>query len=184
MVLRPELSKSAVDRISQFESSSLIRGLKDANLPSPAMAEAVSDRVGDRLTEDEGDDTADGTPNEDDEPTERDAAQEVAALFDEDGLTDETICERIDQNDRDFAIHALSNLTEIEFAEIQNFLHTGSAIDVVAICWHAGVSMRTAIEYQIKVARIPTSEVIYAKNGIDYPRSPAALKRRLEQFLE
>ena len=183
LVLRPELSKSAVDRIARFVSSSLISGLQDANLLSAAMAEAVSDRVGDRLTEDEGDDAADGAAGADDEPTERDAAQDVAALFDEDGLSDENICERIDQNDRDFAIHALSHLTEIEFAEIQNFLHTGSAIDVVAICWHAGVSMRTAIEYQIKVARIPTNDVIYAKNGIDYPRSPAALKRRLEQFL-
>ena len=183
LVLRPELSKSAVDRIARFVSSSLISGLQDANLLSAAMAEAVSDRVGDRLTEDEGDDAADGAAGADDEPTERDAAQDVAALFDEDGLSDENICERIDQNDRDFAIHALSHLTEIEFAEIQNFLHTGSAIDVVAICWHAGVSMRTAIEYQIKVARMPTNDVIYAKTGIDYPRSPAALKRRLEQFL-
>lgn len=77
----------------------------------------------------------------------------------------------------------MSRLSDVEVAAIQDILRANSAIDVVAICWQAGVSMRTAIAYQIKVARIPTSNVIYAKNGIDYPRTAAELKRRLSEIL-
>jgi hypothetical protein len=183
LALRPDLSKSAVSHIAQFVSTSLIANLKEASLLSPMLADAVSTRVKGKFDDEEEDDEPSRSTAVTEE-VERDIAGEVAALHRDDCLDDEKICEHIDRNDRDFATHALSCLAEIEIDVIKKVLRGDSATSVVAACWQAGLSMRTAIEYQVKIARISTRDVIYAKNGIDYPQSPAELKRQLSALVK
>lgn len=180
LALRPDLSKPAVDRIFRFISTSLISSLKEANILSPAMATAVAERVGDRLTVD---DDSNQEISDESVGDESDVEDLLAELHDQGRLNDEIICAHIDQNDRAFAVGALSLLTEIGGTVVEEILHSETAVDVIAICWHADLAMRTAIEYQIKIARLPTRDIIYAKNGIDYPRSPAEMKRRLNRYM-
>jgi len=51
---------------------------------------------------------------------------------------------------------------------------------VTSLAWKAGLSMRTAIQLQLKIAKVPPPDVLNARNGFDYPLSEAEMKRQLE----
>lgn len=40
---------------------------------------------------------------------------------------------------------------------------------IVALCWQAGLSMRMALRIQQELARVPHKELIYPREGTDYP---------------
>jgi hypothetical protein len=40
---------------------------------------------------------------------------------------------------------------------------------VTALAWKAGLTMRTAVSLQRSVALINSNQVVYAKDGFDYP---------------
>ena len=57
-----------------------------------------------------------------------------------------------------------------------------SAKAVTALAWAAGFSMRTAIQIQLRVAKIAPKAVLNAKGGVDYPLTPDELKMHVELF--
>jgi len=181
---RPSLSEGAVNRICQFISRSLLNDLQESNQLPPEFVDAVAARIDGGLHDQASDDDLKEDASEEDDELERERVeQEVRAYHEVGRLDDEMLQERMDRNDRRFILHALSCLTDIEYSVVRHIMGANSAIAVIALCRRAGLSIRTAIDAQTKIAKIPTGSVIYAKGGVDYPHSDAELEQRLKMFL-
>jgi hypothetical protein len=48
-------------------------------------------------------------------------------------------------------------------------LDAKSGRGITALCWRAGLSMRTALSIQAHVAHVPAANLVLPKDGIDYP---------------
>ena len=64
----------------------------------------------------------------------------------------------------------------------QKMLATQSAKPTIALCFKAAVPMRFCFEVQQRLARVPVSQLIYPKDGTDYPLDMAEIKWQLEFF--
>lgn len=182
LATRPRLSDGAVTRICQFVSRSLLNSLQESNELPPEFTEAVAARVDSRLDEAAADQSAE-QPGDAAEPTTEKIVREVQTYHQVGRLDDGMLQERMERNDRRFVLHALAHLTGIDSEVVRHILRSNSAIAVVALCRRAGLSMRTAIDAQNKVANIGSDSIIYAKGGVDYPYSDAELEQRLKMYL-
>lgn len=182
LATRPRLSEGAVTRICQFVSRSLLNSLQESNELPAEFTEAVAARVNSRLDDSAAEEANEGT--DDDDPLRREQAEKDVRSYHQLGrLDDGMLQERMDRNDRYFTLQAISCLTEIDYELVRQIIASGSAIAVVALCRRAGLSMRTAIDAQVKVAKIGTGSIIYAKGGTDYPHTDAELEQRLKMYL-
>lgn len=182
LATRPSLSEGAVTRICQFVSRSLLNSLQESNELPPEFTEAVAARVDSRLDDDAAEE-ADEASREDSPASRERVEKEVLAYHEVGRLDDEMLQERIDRNDRQFVIQALSCLTDIDYDVVRHILGSNSAIAVVALCRRAGLSMRTAVDAEAKIAKIAPGSIIYAKGGFDYPHTDAELEQRLKMYL-
>jgi len=162
MVGRPDLSVRAVRRISNFVALSLLRVLEERHdLPGEAIAEvrrAVARRI-----EEAG---VDG---------DIDARREARMAFDDGLLDDEAILAAINRGDRDFVVEALALMATAAPTKVKSVVGDKQPKSITALAWAAGLGMRTAMEIQLRVAKIPATAVLHAKDGLDYPMSEAEL---------
>ena len=61
-------------------------------------------------------------------------------------------------------------------------LELQGAKSITALVWRAGLSMRTAMQVQLKVARVPPMDVLNAKDGTDYPMTAEELQWHADMF--
>jgi hypothetical protein len=104
----------------------------------------------------------------------------VNELLAEGRLTEEVINDYVALQDKDFLIAALACLTNTTRPTIQKVFSIKKPQMICAVCWKAGLSMRFAFKLQQEIANIPTKELIYPKNGSDYPYEPSEMKWQLE----
>ena len=57
-----------------------------------------------------------------------------------------------------------------------------SAKPVVALVWHAHLSMRTAFKLQTHVMRLPGHELLPARGGVNFPLSKEEMRWHLDYF--
>lgn len=110
-------------------------------------------------------------------------ATRVAAYAKDKKLNDETIGDAIAMRDKDFVIHALAHLIGTNIETIQRVFRIRKNSVVVALCWKAGLSMRTALRMQQEIAQIHPRELIYPRDGTDYPMAKDELEWQLD-FLD
>ena len=163
-------------------SRSLLNSLQESNELPPEFTEAVAARVDSRLDGD-GSEPTDDTSDDNTADSRERVEQEVRAYHEVGRLDDSVMQERMDRNDRRFVLLAFSRLTEIDYDVVLRITQSNSAIAVVALCRRAGLSMRTAIDAQVKVVKIPKGSILYAKGGVDYPHNDAELEQRLKMYL-
>ena len=166
---RPELSVRAVRRIAKFVALRLLRMLEDRHdLPAETVHEvrkAVAQRI-----EKAGVDGDLGAPLDADE------------AFTAGAINDESILAALDRGNRDFAVRALALEAKVPADVVQRVLNSRSAKSVTALAWTAGLSMRTAIQLQLRLAKVAPSAVLNAKDGLDYPLTPDELRLHMELF--
>ena len=169
LVHRDDLSHRAIKRISRFVTSSLLSVLEQRyDLESETtieIAEAVEERL-----------SADGL-NETGLPVHR--AQDLHA---EGKLNDEEVMTAIARGDRNFLIEALALKTGFAAESVEQVLSSQSPRMLVALCWKAGLAMRTAFQAQLKIAHIPSGDLISARDGLHYPFDGAEM-REILRFL-
>lgn len=169
LVGRPELSLRAVRRIAKFVALALLRVLEERNdLPDGATDEvrrAVSQRI-DESGVNGG----------------VDAGLDAQTAFDEGKLNDEAIQSAIDLGNHDFVTTALALLAGLAPAVVERVLEMQGAKSITALVWRAGLNMRTAIQVQLKVARVPPMDVLNAKDGTDYPMTEEELQWHADMF--
>lgn len=84
-------------------------------------------------------------------------------------MNDDLIGDAIAIRDHDFVIVALSAMCKTPLSNIRQIIDLKSAKSIVAICWKAGFSMRTALKIQQEIVKVPYQELIYPRGGTDYP---------------
>jgi hypothetical protein len=55
---------------------------------------------------------------------------------------------------------------------------------VTALCWKAGLNMRTAYDVQTRFALVPTAQLLLAKDGNKYPLNENELDWHLSYFTD
>jgi hypothetical protein len=53
---------------------------------------------------------------------------------------------------------------------------------VTALAWRANLSMRQALQLQLRVAHIPPTAALNPRGGTDYPLTPAEMEWQLGLF--
>jgi hypothetical protein len=53
---------------------------------------------------------------------------------------------------------------------------------ITAMAWNAGLGMRTAVQLQLRLARVPPGKVLQARDGIDYPLSDEEMRWQIDFF--
>lgn len=166
LVRRPQLSDHAIRRIAGFVAASLVAVLAMRNDLDPETADALAAQVRDSVRNDEA--------------LEEDAATQVRRLHAEGSLTEETIDEAVVAGRRDFVIAALALLGDLPVATVERMMALGNAKMATAAVWKAGLGMRLAVKVQSRIAKIPSRQVLYARNGTDYPISDQELAEQIE----
>tara|TARA_R110000868_G_scaffold4155_58_gene25785 strand:+ start:31358 stop:32575 length:1218 start_codon:yes stop_codon:yes gene_type:complete len=173
LVQRPKLSIGLVRKIAGFVKAPLKTALsarKDvksgdgADTP-PATAVGWSSR---EIKENGGMETA------------KDRARRLHA---DKKLNDAVIEMALNANEREFVMASLALRAGVPLWGVERIVKGGSAKGVTALSWKAGVQMRFAIELQRRLARVPPSRVIHARDGFDYPFSEEDMQGRLELLL-
>ena len=106
--------------------------------------------------------------------------QRVNRLSKKGELNDTTVSDAMAVREYDFVYAALSKLTGYKVAELEEILASASAKPIVAICWKAGLSMRTALTMQQEMAKIAHQKLIYPKGGTDYPMTEDEMEWQIE----
>jgi len=167
LVVRTELSVRAIRRIAGFVASAMIGQLAGRHgLPEDLQRE-LRQAVKQRLNE----------------PEEPPSADRVKQLFDDGKLDEEMLLGAVERGDRAFAIPALSLLSKLPANIVGRAMETRSARAITAICWKAGLSMRTAMRVQAKVGQIPAPSMLNARGGFDYPLSERELEDQLRLLI-
>ena len=88
----------------------------------------------------------------------------------------------IEKGDHDFVTKALALKAGLLAAVVERVITLKGAKSITALVWQAGLSMRTAIQVQLRVARVPPMDVLNAKNGTDYPLTEEELQWHADLF--
>jgi len=120
-----------------------------------------------------------------DEKGERVTPREKVALLDKQKeLNDDSIKDALALREYDFVYAALSHKSGLTEDIVKKMINTGSAKAVTAIVWASKMKMRTSLEIQKTLAKIPPRELMYPKNGDEYPMSDSDLKWQVDFFSE
>ena len=169
LVHRDDLSHRAIKHISRFVTSSLLSVLAQRYDLESGTTKEIAEAVDERQS-------ADGL-NQDGLPVHR-----AAELYEKGKLNDDAVLIAIGRGDRQFLNEALALKAGFSPETVGQVLASQSPRILVALCWKAGLSMRTAFQAQLKIAHIPSGDIISAKDGLHYPFGGAEM-REILRFL-
>ncbi|GJL88321.1 MAG: hypothetical protein DHS20C03_20300 [Minwuia thermotolerans] len=166
LVMRPELSQRAIRRISTFVARSLLDRLAERGDLDNRTRQALAEAVGEKLSED------------------KDADQKLDSDFAEHlhgrgKLDDEVIQKAMEKNRRSFVIRALALKAGRKEEAVERIMAMRNGKATTALVHQAGLSMRTALLVQQRIARVPPHELLAARNGVDYPMTPEELEMQI-----
>jgi len=104
----------------------------------------------------------------------------VNAMLAQGRLNDQSIGDALALRDQDFVIAALACLSGASRTDVAKIMAMGAPKPICALCWKAKLSMRLAFEIQKQMAKIPHKELLYPKDGTDYPLSDKDMQWQLE----
>jgi len=148
----------------------------------PETAKAISATVKQRLRDDWLADDPDDTVSLPDMDSDEPADERVRRLIAEGALTEAVINDALGKGDRSFVIAALAQLGEISTDMVSKAVSMSSPKGIAAMAWKAGLGMRTAVQLQLRLARVPPTKVLQARDGIDYPLSEDEMRWQLDFF--
>lgn len=174
LVHRPRLSMSAVRRLADFVTSSLLSVLSNRPDLDPELKREISHMVTTRLAEEAKNDP---TPGED--PIQATLAR-ARKLHVEGKLGDDPLADAIIQRDRNFVRAALSIRAGLPLGAVDRVLGAHSAKGIVSLAWKAGPKMGLAIRLQTDFAHIARASVMRAQPNGNYPMTAEAMRWHLE----
>jgi len=159
LVMRPELSQRTMRRIASFISRSLLEQLSERSGLDNKTRRVLAEAVSTRLAEDPDADAK----------LDADFADHLANLG---KLDDEVVRGAIEKNRRSFVVRALAVMAKRSEAGVERILEMQNGKATTAIVHQAGLSMRTALLMQQRIAKVPPGQIVPARNGVDFPMSP------------
>ncbi len=175
LVMRPELSTRATKRVAGFVASSLITVLCERNDLDDQLVTELRGRVRERIQE-EGSLSADST--------QQTAAAKAAAASAREGgnLTAEYVVQAAEAGDRELVFESLALLAGVTGAVVRRIFDSRQGKAITAITWKSGLQMRVALKLQTYIGHVPPSDMILAREGVDYPLSAEEMEWHLSYF--
>jgi uncharacterized protein (DUF2336 family) len=171
LVLRPDLSPRAIRRIANFVGAALIELLAKREDLSQETQSHLARRLKARLEQSQ-------PPSSQGE----EAAQAVAKAKEARSLDDGFVENAALAGRRDTVMLALAELARVPEATVRKILDQHSAKPLVALVWHAHLSMRTAFRIQTSVMKLPGHELLPARGGVNFPLSKEEMRWHLSYF--
>ncbi len=97
-------------------------------------------------------------------------------------LDEDMVAAALTQSDRGFVLAALSLRGNVPMEAVDKIIGGQSARGVTALCWRAKLSMRLCRQIQLRIANIPPTAVLNARDGTHYPMSDSEMVWQLEFF--
>lgn len=183
LVRRPSLPARLVRKIAGFVSGPLNTVLS-GKAAAPLRADNWNEPPRGHGSQTAGERKAGWSPARKMDDGKVEGPKERALQLHRDGtLTDSVIEMALNANEREFVIAALALRAGVHMRGVQRIVGGASGKGMTALCWKAGVPMRFAIELQRRLARVPPSKVVLARDGVDYPFTEEDMKSRLELLL-
>ncbi|MFQ5347682.1 MAG: DUF2336 domain-containing protein [Rhodothalassiaceae bacterium] len=173
LALRPALSIRAMKRIASFVASALVHKMLERNAIEEDAAEEILDRVRERIA-------SERVGNDE----EKRLAAQARKFHDRGMLDDAFVTDAIDNNRRELLIQCLAIMAQIPAQAVRDILASKSGRAVTALAWAAGLSMRTAFKMQTEIALVSPSQLVPARDGIDYPMEESELVWQLSYFTD
>lgn len=86
-------------------------------------------------------------------------------------LDDAIMSDALALREYDFIQMGLALKSGLPLDTVRRMVETRSAKAVTALAWRAGLSMRFALDLQRELAKVPHAELLYPRNGEDFPLS-------------
>lgn len=104
----------------------------------------------------------------------------VEKLAKEGKLNDDTISDAVGMRDADFVHAAFAHIAGESVDTIAKIFGMRASKAIVALCWHCKLSMRTALQLQRDFAKVHPKEILYPKEGTDYPLTEDEMRWQLD----
>jgi len=95
-------------------------------------------------------------------------------------LNEETLADALGMRDRDFVCAALACLAHTDLATVERIFAMKAARPIVALTWKARLNMRFALRLQQELGHVPVPELVYPRDGTDYPLTREEMLWQLE----
>jgi uncharacterized protein (DUF2336 family) len=166
LVFRDELPQRVVRRLAGFVSKALIEALAARHDLDEKTRRHLKDKLQKRFEDDvHGEKTPD-----------------LQALKKAGKLDDAFLESAIERGSRDLAIASLALLAGLAPETVARIFQTGSAKAVTAVVWRAGLSMRIAFKVQTLLLRLPSGELLPARDGVHFPLGESEMTWHLNYF--
>lgn len=169
LIDRPELTVHTINKIARFVSNSMISEMTDRGMISNELATNLTQAVADRLQ----------NPQRD---REKEADRQALEMLTNGTLDNEYLLTALEAGEREFIFASLTLLSQMQKSTVRSIFEADDAKAVTALAWRAGLPMRTAIQLQLKQAKIHYTKILYAKNGKDFPMTDAIMNEMLESW--
>lgn len=170
IALRTEMSIDLAQRLAGFVDEAILDVLEKRSDFDATTRKGIADLVKRRLEY-----SRSGTPTEA-------AAARVERYAQEKKLTPELIHDALNWQDSEFVILALALRSAVHPQVVRRMLETHKPKPVIALCRKANLPMRLAVDMQRHLAKVTRHEIMYAKDGTDYPMTDAEVTWQLEFF--
>ena len=157
LVERPKLPQSAMRRLAEFVSRSLLEVLQKRPDLDESTSRAVAKVVQRRLEEEEA---TTSTPP----------------------VGEEAMSAAIANGKQEAVAAALARDAQLPAATVSSILASKSSKAVTALAWRAKLSMRQALQLQLRIAHIPPTSALNPRGGTDYPLTPSEMEWQLGLF--
>lgn len=87
-------------------------------------------------------------------------------------LDDAIMADALALREYDFIYMGLALKAKLPLDTVKRMIDTKSAKAVTALVWRAGLPMRYSFDLQREMAKVPHGELLYPRNGEDFPLSP------------
>ena len=170
VALRADLSARAIRRIGALVGASILERLAARNDLSDTTRIYLNRELRARLAENT---VEEGAPS---------AADAVANAQAEGRLDGDFVEKAAQGGQREVVVLALAKLTNVNEQTVKKVLTAGGAKPLVALVWHAHLSMRVAFKIQTFIMKLPTRDVLPARGGVGFPLSKEEMRWHLNYF--
>jgi uncharacterized protein (DUF2336 family) len=171
LVLRADLSARAIRRIASLVGAALLEKLAARGDLSDATRTHLGRELRARLAE------VDLSAPEVMMP-----ADVIAAAIKEGRLDGQFVEQAAQVGRRELVTLGLAHLAGVTESTVKKILSSGSAKPVVALVWHAHLSMRVAFKIQTFLLKLPSRDVLPARGGVGFPLTKEEMRWHLSYF--
>jgi uncharacterized protein (DUF2336 family) len=170
LALRADLSARAIRRIGSLVGASILERLAARHDLSDATRMHLNRELRARLAE------APAAPDSV-------SPADLVANAKKEGRLDAAFVEQAAQNgQREVVVAALTQLANVSEQTVKKILNAGTAKPIIALVWHAHLSMRVAFKIQSVIMKLPSRDLLPARGGIGFPLTKEEMRWHLGYF--